>query len=302
MTLPSQRVVIGTRGSDLALWQANFVADSLREAHPGLEVEITVIKTTGDRIRDRPLADIGGKGLFIKEIEEALRDGRVDLAVHSMKDMPATLPEGFELSCYPARAEPYDALCGKGSLASLDDLRPGAVVATGSARRGMQLKAARPDLEIVGLRGNVPTRLARRYEPAPGFDAVVLAEAGLRRLGLWEDGFVRLAPPTVLPAVCQGTLGLETRIGDEATKALVAPIDDAEVRLVTEAERACLAAIDGDCHTPFAVFAQRNGDRLDVAARLFDDDGGARDVAGDCEAELGAARALGDRLGRALLA
>ncbi len=301
MSSTTSKVVIGTRGSDLALWQAHWVADRLRAVHAGLEVELTIIRTTGDRVVDRPLADIGGKGLFVKEIEEGLLDGSIDLAVHSLKDMPVELPEGLELSAYPARAEPFDALCGRAPIATLDDLPQGAVVGTGSLRRRLQLLALRPDLDVVGLRGNVPTRLKRRFEPAPGLDAVVLAEAGVRRLGLWEDGFMRLAPPTFLPAASQGTLALETRTADARTRALVQAIDAAEARLSAVAERACLAAIDGSCHTPFAVFAERDGERLIMTARLFDEQGGMREERNHCAANLEAAAALGAELGARLL-
>lgn len=293
---------IGTRGSDLALWQARWVADQLKQAHAGLEVTLEIIKTTGDRVVDRPLAAIGGKGLFVKEIEEAMLAGRIDLAVHSLKDMPVLCPDGLELSCYPNRAEPYDALCARMPLSSIDDLPANARVGTGSERRALQLKRMRPDLVIEGLRGNVPTRLGKRNPGAYELDAVVLAEAGLRRLGLWEEGFLRLAPPAFLPAASQGTLALESRSDDVETAELLSAIDSADARLTATAERAALGAIDGNCHTPFAAFAQRTDDNmLQIRARLFDASGQAKEVEGSCPATLADAESTGKALGEALL-
>ena len=265
-------VRIGTRGSELALWQAHHIADRLRAAHAGLEVELVVIRTTGDRIVDRPLAEVGGKGLFVKEIEEALLDGRVDLAVHSLKDVPGELPDGLVLSTYAGRANPFDALCARAPLRSVDDLPQGARVGTGSSRRGLQLKRLRPDIELVAIRGNVPTRLARRGADGD-LDAVVLAAAGLRRLGLWSDDFIELAPPDVVPAASQGTLALEIRAADDATAALVAPLDDAAARLEATTERACLDALGGDCHTPFAAFARLDGGQMTLHGRVFNEAG-----------------------------
>ncbi|MCB9506066.1 MAG: hydroxymethylbilane synthase [Myxococcales bacterium] len=294
---------IGTRGSELALWQANHVAARLREAAPGLEVELVIIKTTGDRITDRPLAEVGGKGLFVKEIEEALLDGGVDLAVHSLKDVPAELPPGLELCSYPGRESPFDALCGREPLGSLADLRRGARVGTGSERRGAQLLAARPDLEIVPIRGNVPTRLARR-DGADGLDAVVLAEAGLRRLGRWERGFLALQPPDVIPAPAQGILALEARIGDARVAPLAAALDVATARRAAAIERACLRAVGGDCHTPFGALADTVGGGLTLIARLFDDSGRAHDLARVVppDADLAGAARVGAEVGAALRA
>ncbi len=292
---------IGTRGSQLALWQANHIADRLRAVREGTEVELVVIKTTGDKITDRPLALVGGKGLFVKEIEEALLADEVDLAVHSLKDMPTEQPEGLELSCYPGRAEPFDALCARTPINSVHDLPPNARVGTGSLRRQVQLKAVRPDLEMVGIRGNVPTRLGKRFE-AENVDAVVLAAAGLRRLGLWEEGFLELTPPDVLPAPAQGILALETRAGDDRLEPYLTALDDSDARLSALAERGALRAIGGDCHTPFAAFATRDGDRMTVVARLYEEDGQmqeARQTAPVCGAED--ADALGAEVGGMLV-
>jgi hydroxymethylbilane synthase len=299
----NQTIRIGTRGSDLALWQANHIAERLRSVHPGIETEIVIIKTTGDRIRDRPLAEIGGKGLFTKEIEEALLEGAIDLAVHSLKDMPVEAPEGLALDCFPGRAEPFDVLCPRDpAVRSLADLSEGAVVGTGSARRQLQILRARPDVRVVGLRGNVPTRLGRRFAPEPGLDAVVLAEAGVRRLGLWEENFVRLAPPEVIPAPSQGTLAIETRANDASVFELIRALDDRVARISAAAERACLARIEGDCHTPFAAWASLSGENMTVTARLFDDAGNAADA--EATAVVGGeqdAAALGRRVAEQLL-
>ena len=295
------RIRIGTRGSQLALWQAEYVASRLREVRPGTEVELVVIKTTGDRITDRPLAEVGGKGLFVKEIEEALLASDVDLAVHSLKDMPTDQPDGLQLSCYPGRAEPFDALCARTPLTSLDDLAQGARVGTGSLRRQVQVQALRPDLEMIPIRGNVPTRLGKRFE-AEKVDAVVLAAAGLRRLGLWEDGFLELTPPEVLPAPAQGILALETRSGDDYLREYLDALDDRHARLTAAAERGALAAIGGDCHTPFAAFAERDGDLMTLTARLYLEDGTLRESGREAVVENEAqAWALGAAVGAPLV-
>ena len=262
---------IGTRGSALALWQAHHVRDRLIEAHPGLTVELQVIKTTGDRIRDRQLSEIGGKGLFVKEIEQALLDAEVDLAVHSAKDMPTDQPDGLVLAVFPERAQPFDVLCHRHDGETLATLPAGARIGTGSLRRGSQLKQLRPDIEVVPIRGNVGTRLDKRFEPE-NLDGVVLAEAGLRRLDIWEEGrFERLAPPDFLPAPAQGILAIETRAGDADTMALLGVLDHAPTRIAVTAERACLRNVEGDCHTPFGAYAEVDGDKLRVQARLIDD-------------------------------
>lgn len=292
---------IGTRGSKLALWQAEHIAARLRETRPGTEVELVIIRTTGDRITDRPLAAVGGKGLFVKELEEALLSADVDLAVHSLKDMPTDQPEGLELSCYPGRANPFDAICARDPLSSLDDLAQGARVGTGSLRRQVQLQALRPDLEMVPIRGNVPTRLDKRFKDE-NVDAVVLAAAGLHRLGFWENGFLELAPPEFLPAPAQGILALETRRGDESLREFLEALDDNEARLAAAAERAALAAIGGDCHTPFAAYAERSGDQMTLTARLYGDDGSLREAGRDSViTNQGEAAALGAAIGSLLI-
>lgn len=292
---------LGTRGSALALWQAHHIRDRLEamEGSPG--VEIVVISTKGDRILDRPLAAIGGKGLFVKEIEVALANGEIDLAVHSLKDMPTAQPPGLELVAFPTSASPFDGLCGREPMASLTDLPQGARVGTGSLRRGAQLKALRPDIEVVGIRGNVQTRLLRRFEPEPGLDAVVLARAGLDRLELWEDGFLPLEAPAFLPAPGQGVLAVETRADDPDTRRWVDQLDDREARLRVTAERSCLAGIEGNCHTPFAAFARIDGDALSLHARLMDEQGGMVEGHEERAATIEEAKAAGRALAARLL-
>ncbi|RMH36263.1 MAG: hydroxymethylbilane synthase [Deltaproteobacteria bacterium] len=262
---------IATRGSALALWQANHVRDRLRAADPDLAVDLVVIRTRGDRILDVPLAKVGGKGLFVKEIEQALLDGRADLAVHSMKDVPADLEAGLALAAISERADPFDALVSRDGV-RLDALPPGATVGTSSLRRQCQLRALRPDVTVVPLRGNVDTRLRKLDDGL--FDAIVLASAGLVRLGHADRIVERLAPPAFLPAIAQGALGVETRADDADTirrvrAALHCESDARRVR----AERAVMARLDGGCQTPIAAFARLAGDALELSALVATPDG-----------------------------
>ncbi len=263
------QMVIGTRGSKLALWQANLVADALRAAHPGVEVRIEVIRTTGDHIQDVLLARVGGKGLFVKEIEEALRDGRADVAVHSLKDVPDTVPEGLVLAAYLPREVPFDAFVSDG-FERLWDLPEGARVGTSSLRRAAQIRAARPDLEVVPLRGNVDTRLRRLRE---GLDAVILAGAGLRRLGLGDRIRELLTPPEFIPAVGQGVVVVECRERDADTRRRLASLDHADTRVQVRAERAFLKTIGGGCQVPLGAYARLNGDRVAVVGMIARPDG-----------------------------
>jgi hydroxymethylbilane synthase len=252
---------IGSRGSPLALVQAREVQSRLAKA-AGLDqaqIEIKVIRTTGDAIQDRPLAEAGGKGLFTKEIEEALLDGRIDLAVHSSKDMPTVLPQGLVLSAFLPREDPRDAFIGR-SVEALRDLPDGAVVGTASLRRQALVKHLRPDLKIVPLRGNVETRL-RKLE-AGEFDATILAVAGLKRLGLLASATSLLDPQEFVPAVGQGAIGIETRESDDKTRVLVATINDADTAIALAAERAFLAVLDGSCRTPIGGHARVSGDAI----------------------------------------
>jgi hydroxymethylbilane synthase len=247
------RLVLATRGSQLALAQAGWVASTLRELEPGLAVELKVIKTTGDKILDVPLAKVGGKGLFVKEIEDALLSGEADLAVHSMKDMPAELPAGLVIAAVSAREDPRDALVSPQGL-TLDQLPAGGVVGTSSLRRKAQLLARRPDLAIVDLRGNVETRLRKMDEQ--GLAGVILAAAGLNRLGV-SDAPRQLIPESVmLPAVGQGALGLEARAGDAQTLARLARLNHPATAAAVAAERAFLARLEGGCQVPIAGHAR----------------------------------------------
>lgn len=248
----TRHLKLGTRGSPLALFQANLVARLLREAHPDLLVEIRTVKTSGDRIQDRPLADVGGKGLFTKEIERGLLDGDLDIAVHSMKDMETFLPDGLDIVAVLPREDPRDAFLSRDG-ASLDDLPAGARIGTASVRRQAQILHRRPDLAVVPFRGNVETRLRKLGEGEA--DATLLAYAGLKRLER-EDVITGVFDTDVmLPAAAQGAIGVEARADDTAVLDLLAALDDSTTSLCIAAERAVLAALDGSCRTPIGAFA-----------------------------------------------
>ena len=265
---------IGTRGSPLALAQAREVRDRLVAAHPDLTadgaLDIVVIKTSGDRRLDRALADIGGKGLFTKEIEEALQDGRIDLAVHSMKDVPTWLPPGLTIDCLLPREDPRDAFFARGG-GGPDALPRGAVLGTASLRRQAQAMAWRPDLRIALLRGNVETRLRRLAEGR--VDATLLAVAGLKRLGRQALIETVLEPEAMLPAVGQGAIGVESRQEDTRVADLLAALHCRGTGAELAAERALLAALDGSCRTPIGGLARRAGDRLTLDALVAEPDG-----------------------------
>ena len=248
-----RRLVIGSRGSDLALWQANHVRSALQAAHDGLDVDIEIIRTKGDRVLETPLHAMLDKGLFTREIESALLAGQVDLAVHSLKDLPVELPGGLVLAAVSKREDPADVLVAR-TAGGLADLPAGAAVLTGSLRRAAQVLNARADLEIRPVRGNVPTRLRK----LDGSDAaaIVLARAGLVRLGLAGRVTHRLDPAEFLPACGQGALGIERRAGDETTAELLAVLDDTATRAAVTAERTFLADLGGGCHAPIGAFAR----------------------------------------------
>jgi len=254
------RLRLGTRGSPLALAQAREVRARLAAAHADLEpeaaVEIVVIKTTGDAVQDRTLAEIGGKGLFTKEIEEALIEGRIDAAVHSMKDMPTWLPEGLAIGAVLPREDPRDALFSSHGD-SLAALPKGAVLGTASLRRQAQVLLVRPDVKVVPLRGNVQTRLRKLAEGE--VDATLLAVAGLKRLGMAERITAVLEPEVMLPAVAQGAIGVETRADDAETRGFLEALNDRTSALRVAAERACLEVLDGSCRTPIAALAETVG-------------------------------------------
>ncbi len=261
---------IATRKSQLALWQAAHVATLLRQAHSGLEVELVPIVTQGDRIQDRSLAAIGGKGLFIKELEVALEEQRADIAVHSMKDLPGDLPEGLVIAAVLERADPLDALVAA-KARGLDDLPHGARVGTSSLRRQAQLLAARPDLRIEPLRGNVDSRL-RRFDAGES-DALVLACAGLIRLGLESRITARLDAGICLPAVAQGVIGIECRSSDQRALHLLAALEHAATRIVMDAERAFAHRLGGSCQSPIAAHARLEGGTLILDGLVAEPDG-----------------------------
>lgn len=254
-------ITIGTRRSKLALAQTEMIRAALLQAHPGLEIGVEHITTKGDIILDRPLSAIGDKGLFVTEIEDAMRAGRIDLAVHSAKDLPSVLPPDMVLVAFPPREDARDALVSRGGL-SLMELPAGATVGTSSLRRACQLRHARPDLRVVDLRGNVDTRLRKlREEP---YDAIVLAAAGLHRLGLSHEISEYLHPDVMLPAVSQGILGIEARAGDSQIAALLAPLNDQAAQTAALAERGFLAYLGGGCQVPVAAYAHLDGDTLQL--------------------------------------
>ncbi len=261
---------IATRSSRLALWQTSWVAAEIHRHHPDLEIEAMEFKTKGDLVIDRPLPEVGGKGLFTEELEAALRDGRADLAVHSLKELPTVLPDGLELGCVTEREDPRDALLTNGA-ASLADLPAGAVLGTSSLRRRAQVLAIRPDLEIRDLRGNVPTRVRKLEEG--GYDAIILALAGVRRLELEDRVTAILAPDEMLPAVGQGALGIEIRADDEETRNLLSPLEHPPTRAATAAERAFLRVLEGGCHVPVGARAETDGAEVRVRGVVASLDG-----------------------------
>lgn len=300
--MPFRPLRIGTRGSPMALYQAGLVRDRLRAAHPDLAgegaVELVAIRTTGDRVQTRLLAEIGGKGLFTKEIEEALFDHRIDLAVHSLKDMETVLPAGLEIGCVLARDDPRDALVSRGG-AGLADLMHGARIGTASLRRRAQLLRYRGDFAIGPMRGNVGTRLDKLA--AGEVDALVLALCGLERLGKAGLASEILAPEVMLPAVGQGALAIECRAADEALRQRLAPLNDSETAAAVAAERAMLAALDGSCRTPIAGLATIAAGRLGLDALLLAPDGNAErrgHIAGRVEDAVALGSELGERLRR----
>jgi hydroxymethylbilane synthase len=262
------RLRIGSRGSQLALWQANHISALLRER--GHEVELEIIKTTGDKITDVALAKVGTKGMFTKEIEEALAEGRVDLAVHSLKDLPTELSPGFEIAAITKRENPCDVFCSL-KFASIDALPRRARVGTSSLRRQAQLKAVRPDLEIYPLRGNVDTRL-RKLE-AGEYDAIILAAAGLNRLGKTELVKQTIPASLMCPAAGQGALGIEIRAGDAVTREHLAFLDDRTARATTTCERALLNRLGGGCQVPIGASAEMRQGKLHLEAIVAHPDG-----------------------------
>ena len=305
---------IATRKSQLALWQAEHVASLLRAAHPGLEIQLVPLLTQGDRIQDRSLAAIGGKGLFIKELEVAIEEQRADIAVHSMKDVPADLPDGLVIAAVLQRADPLDALVTTSGISRLEDLPRNAVVGTSSLRRQAQIRALRADLRIEAMRGNVDTRL-RKLDAggadAAGagtagsggvrMDAIVLACAGLIRLGLESRITARLDPKVCLPAVTQGVIGIECRQNDSRTLEYLQALEHPPTRLVMNAERAFAARLGGSCQSPIAAYAELDAGQITLRGLVAEPDGSLllHDTASG-RAETGAA--LGRQLAERMLA
>ena len=269
MTMKSN-ICIGTRGSALALWQANHVKDCIEKAFPDIHVDITIIKTTGDRVTDRPLSMVGGKGLFVKEIEAALLDGSIDLAVHSMKDMPGELPDGLVIGAIPERANPFDVLISA-SGERFKEYPRGAVIGTSSLRRGSQLKHLRPDLEIKSIRGNLDTRLNKLKSGE--YAAIVLAAAGLERLGQGSQITEYLTETDMVPAVGQGALCIETRENDPDMADILSTLDHEATRVCVTGERAFLKEIEGSCHIPVACFGKLLDNRVTLTAVVASEDG-----------------------------
>lgn len=287
-----KQLVIATRESALALWQAEHVKARLQALYPDLDIQLLGMTTQGDRILDVTLNKIGGKGLFVKELETALAEGRADLAVHSLKDVPMHLPEGFALAAILQREDPRDALVSN-HYASLEDLPAGAVVGTSSLRRESQLRARFPHLVVKPLRGNVQTRLRKLDEGE--FDAIVLAAAGLKRLDLTDRIRLELSPEQSLPAVGQGALGIEIRADREDVLALLAPLNDAETAACVTAERAMSRALGGSCQVPLGGYAELQGGMLTLRAFVAEPDGSVV-YAAQAQAPAAEAEQLGQQL------
>lgn len=294
-----KRVIrIATRRSPLALWQAEHVARLLREAYPGLTTELVEMTTRGDKILDSPLAKVGGKGLFVKELEQGMLEGVADIAVHSMKDVPVEFPQGLHLAAILQREDPRDALVSR-RYASFDALPPRARIGTSSLRRQCQIKMLMPDCEILHLRGNVNTRLAKL--DAGEYDAIVLASAGLKRLGMAERITELLSPEVSLPAIGQGAIGVEARVDDPQVNELLQALHDVDTAHRVGAERAMNERLQGGCQVPIAGFAELDGDRLRLRGLVGSPDGRAM-VRGEVAGARGDARVLGVALAEDLLA
>ena len=288
---------MATRKSALALWQTEHVAARLREQHPGLVIELVPLSTRGDEILDRSLATLGGKGLFLKELEVAIEEGRADCAVHSLKDVPMALDAPFALAAVLERADPFDAFVSN-RYASLEDLPHGARVGTSSLRRQLQVRAQRPDLQLIDLRGNVNTRLAKL--DAGEYEAILLACAGLQRLGFDERIRARLTPPDFLPAVAQGAIAVECRGDDAATHALFAPLDHAPTRRCVDVERAMNLRLAGSCQVPIAGYCTESDNTWTLRALVGDERSGDI-LRAEGSADAASRTSLGERIANDLL-
>ena len=299
LTLKRSKLIIGTRGSKLALWQANWVKEKLEKLYPDLKIDIKKIKTTGDKILDTPLAKIGGKGLFVKEIEEALISKKIDIAVHSMKDVPTEIPEGLQFSAICEREDPRDAFISIDGIL-LKGLPKGAQIGTSSLRRAVQLKALRKDLEIKPLRGNVDTRLRKLKEGQ--FHGIILAMAGIKRMGLEFEVTEIIPEEIMIPAIGQGAIGIETRLDDDFVNEIIKPLHHFETSICVIAERAFLSVIGGGCQVPLACHAQLlKNKRLKIIAMIGDPDGEMPIIKGSKEGKIEDSQKLGKELAEELL-
>jgi hydroxymethylbilane synthase len=294
----SEQIRIGTRGSKLALWQANHITNLLRETHPGIAIDTHVISTKGDEILDKPLPAIGGKGLFTAALEDALRDGRVDCAVHSLKDLPTENAAGLTVGAIPPRGPVGDVLVSRAGE-TLDALPAGATVGTSSRRRAAQLNAYRADLDVIDVRGNVPTRIQKCLDPTGLYDAIVLAQAGVMRLDLHNRVSETLPFDVMLPAPGQGAIGVQCRADDNR----FTPLTDPQTQLAVTAERAFLNTLGGGCAVPVAAYARIEADQLHLHGRVISVDGTQIiDLKQTTTATLEAARTLGKRMASDMLA
>ena len=298
MNRPRTELRIATRGSPLALWQAEHVAARLQALHPQLEVSLLTMKTRGDKLLDAPLAKVGGKGLFVKELEVGLLDGRADLAVHSLKDVPVQFPDGLELALVMEREDPRDAFVSN-HYSNLDAMPEGTLVGTSSLRRQTQIREAFPALRVDWLRGNVNTRLGKL--DAGEYDAIILAASGLQRLGFSERISAALAPEQCLPAIGQGVLGIEIRSDDDDLRALIAPLAHAETTLRITAERALNQTLNGGCQGPIAGYAVLEQDQLYLRGLVGEPDG-SKILRAEIRGHSSAAHELGVQLAQQLLA
>jgi hydroxymethylbilane synthase len=297
--MENRKIVIATRGSMLALWQAEWIKSQLQKLSSEVTVELKKIKTTGDKILDVPLAKVGGKGLFVKEIEEALLDKSADLAVHSMKDVPAELPDGLHLAAICKREDPRDALLAREGISSINDLPEGATVGTSSLRRMCQLLNKRPDLKITQLRGNVDTRIRKLDEGQ--FDAIILATAGVKRLG-YADRIAESIPVEVsLPAIAQGAVGVECRVDDGFMNGLLIKLDHPETSVCVKAERAFLRKLEGGCQVPIAGYATLENNEKLVLTGLVGSLSGDEIIKASISGEPEKAESLGISLAETLL-
>ena len=292
------KLVVGTRGSNLALVQTNWVVEQLKKNNPDIEFEIKIIKTKGDLIKDLPLDKIGDKGLFVKEIEKSLLDKEIDMAVHSMKDMPSYLPEGLKFAHSPRREDPRDALIFREGYKTLEDLPQRAKIGTGSKRRKYQLLKHRPDLEIVPIRGNIETRI-KKIE-TENLDGVVLAASGLRRAGLEEKIDYYIPTDIMLPAPAQGILALEIREDDKETEKIIDSIKDNITKVQIDAERGFLIGVNGSCHIPMGAYCEVDGEKITLTG-LYGDGDGKKIVIQSKEGTLADAQKIGYELAKSVL-